>query len=189
VGAFDFATDSHDAGLLRQGNQLSYNTAPQIYSAVVRSASGETGVALLEFYDASSVHARLLNLSARAKVGTGEDVLIAGFVITGTQPLKVLLRGVGPSLAAKGISTPLANPKLTLYDRLGGAIASNDNWGQAANLADLRAASATVGAFALDNASQDSAMLVTLDPGVYSVQVSSVDGTTGIALAEIYEAP
>jgi len=103
---------------------------PQVYSAVVHGVPGETGVALVEFYDASSVHARLLNLSARAKVGTGENVLIAGFVITGSQPLKVLLRGVGPSLADKGISAPLVDPKLTLYDRLGGVIASNDNWGR-----------------------------------------------------------
>ena len=189
VGAFAFATDSLDAGILRQGYQLNYNTAPQIYSAIVRGAPGESGIALVEFYDASSVHARLLNLSARARVGTGDDVLIAGFVITGSVPLKVLLRGVGPTLARQGVNAFLSNPKLTLYDRGGQPIHSNDTWSSTTELAELIAASKTVGAFDLGANSQDAALLVSLDPGVYSVIVSSADGTPGIALAEIYEVP
>ncbi|MEO6003608.1 MAG: hypothetical protein ABIZ04_05690 [Opitutus sp.] len=189
VGAFPFDSKSLDAALLRQGQQLNYSTTPQVYSAVVRGASGESGVALLEFYDASSVHARLLNLSARAKVGSGENILIAGFVVTGSQPLKVLLRGVGPSLAGQGITAFLKNPKLTLFNNKGVAIQSNDVWSQNTKLAELVAATSTVGAFALTGNSEDAAMLLTLDPGAYSVQVSSVDGSSGIALAEIYEVP
>ena len=189
VGAFDFITDSNDSGLLRQGVQLSYNSSPQVYSAVVHGVAGGTGVALLEFYDAASVHARLLNLSARAKVGSGENILIAGFVVTGTQPLKVLLRGVGPTLSGQGITTVLKNPKLTVFNSKGEAIQSNDTWSANANLAELITATSKVGAFPLTANSADAALLTTLKPGAYSVQISSVDGTTGIGLAEIYEVP
>jgi hypothetical protein len=188
VGAFEFAADSLDAGLIRQGSQLNYNTSAQVYSAIVRGNPGDTGVALVEFYDASSVHAKLLNLSARARVGTGEDVLIVGFVITGTKPLKVLLRGVGPSLEKQGLTSFLPNPKLTLFNSKSEPIQSNDTWSDAPNLSELLAVSAKVGAFALTANSNDAAMLLTLEPGVYSVQISSVDGKSGIGLAEIYDA-
>ena len=118
----------------------------------------------------------------------GDNILIGGFVIAGTQPLKVLIRGVGPTLAAQGIAVPLVNPKITLYKGTA-AIRQNDNWGQAENLPELRSAITATGAFALNEGSNDAALLVTLDPGIYSVHVTSVDGSPGVALIEIYEAP
>lgn len=189
VGAFPLTAGSADAAVVQEGAQLSFNATPHVYTAQVSAPPNESGVALVEIYDTSFVHARLLNLSARGKVGSGDDVLIAGFVIQGTKPLTVLIRGVGPGLKAQGLSQPLANPKLTLFDHAGVAIHNNDNWNQARNLAELRAATTATGAFALTENSNDAAMLETLDPGVYTAHVTSVDGSSGVALVEIYEAP
>ena len=189
VGAFELPVSSFDAALVHQSPQLSFNTTPQIYTAHISGADGQTGVALAEIYDASLVHARLMAISARARVASGENVLIAGFVIDGTKPLKVLLRGVGPALAAQGVATALSNPKITLFDRIGRPLETNDDWGTASNLSDLRAAITATGASPLSDGSKDAAMLVTLDPGIYTVHVTSVDGSSGVALAEIYEAP
>jgi hypothetical protein len=151
----------------------------------VAGANGGTGYVLNEIYAPDYPLLHLVNLSARSRVG--DRPLIAGFVITGQLPLKVLIRGIGPTLGTQGVSRPLANPKITLY-RGSAPIHDNDNWNQAANVTALRAASVTAGAFALPENSNDAAMLETLDPGVYSVHVTSVDGSPGIALVEIYEA-
>ena len=189
VGAFALPANSLDAALIRQAPQLSFNTTPQIYTAHISGADGQTGVALAEIYDASLVHARLMAISARARVASGENVLIAGFVIDGTKPLNVLLRGIGPALATHGVATALSNPKITLFDRVGRPLETNDDWGTASNLSALRAAIAASGTSSFADGSRDAAMLVTLDPGVYTLHVSSVDGSPGVALAEIYEAP
>ena len=189
VGAFELPSASLDAALIRQAPQLSFNTTPQIYTAHISGADGQTGVALAEIYDASLVHARLMAISARARVASGENVLIAGFVIDGTKPLNVLLRGIGPALATHGVATALSNPKITLFDRVGRPLETNDDWGTASNLSALRAAIAASGTSSFADGSRDAAMLVTLDPGVYTLHVSSVDGSPGVALAEIYEAP
>jgi hypothetical protein len=157
-----------------------------LYFVQASGTGGGTGYVLNEIYAPDYPLLHLVNLSARSRVG--DRPLIAGFVIGGDIPLKVLIRGVGPGLAAQGVRAPVANPKITLY-RGGTALHNNDNWGQAANLADLRAATTAVGAFALTDGSNDAAMLETLEPGVYSVHVTSVDDTPGIALVEIYEAP
>jgi hypothetical protein len=188
VGAFELATGSKDSALVRQANQRS-DATPQVYSVELTAATGALGVALTEVYDASLVHARLMNLSARGHVGAGEDVLTAGFVIRGPKPLKVLLRGVGPALGAQGIQHPLADPKLTLFDRHGGFLASNEDWGQNAEIAAISAATAATGAFPLAAGSKDSVLLLSLDPGIYTVQVSSQTGAGGVGLVEIYEAP
>jgi hypothetical protein len=188
VGAFAFDRGSNDAGLNLAGPQLNVNSGPLPYTALLRGVQSGTGIALAEIYDAAFVHTRLVNLSARAKVGTGDDVLIVGFVIGGNQPLTVLLRAVGPTLASQGIATYLPNPKLTIYGSDGKEVQNNDNWNQAVNLADLRTATRESGAFALNENSNDAAILVTLKPGVYTAIVTSVDGSPGVALAEIYDA-
>lgn len=139
---------------------------------------------------ASSRPAKLLNISLRGRVGKGDDLLIGGFVIGGDRsPMQVLIRGVGPSLTRYGVTDPLLNPKLVLFDAKGVAFANNDNWGQAPDLSALREASTEVGAFPLIEGSNDAAMLVTLSPGIYTVHVISVDGSSGTALGEIYEVP
>lgn len=188
VGAFELAAASKDSALVRQASQRN-DAAPQVYSVALTAATGPAGVALAEVYDAAFVHARLMNLSARARVGSGEDVLTAGFVIRGKKPLRVLLRGVGPALGPQGVEHPLADPKLTLFDRHGGFLAANEDWGQNAEVAAISAATAKTGAFALAAGSKDAVLLLSLDPGIYTLQVSSQTTAGGVALVEIYEVP
>jgi hypothetical protein len=137
---------------------------------------------------------RLINLSSRAKVGTGESILIAGFVVSGADPKKVLIRAVGPALGAFGLADTLPNPAIKIFqgERL---IAENDDW----NRTDV-AEMARVGAFALTGAAnesrssseaigKDAALITTLNPGAYTAQIADVSGTgSGVALAEIYDA-
>jgi hypothetical protein len=174
LGAFALNAGSRDAAI----SQL---IAPGTYTAQL---GGGSGVALVEVYDSVSPGgSRLVNLSARTRSGSGGDVLIAGFGIGGTGTKTLLIRGIGPGLAAFGVQGALADPQLTVF---AGAtlIVANDNWG---GTAALTAASAQVGAFALPSGSRDAALLVTLPPGSYTAQVAGVNNTTGIALVEVYE--
>ena len=159
------------------------------------TAAGErTGVALVELYDADPTNpSRLVNLSARNFAGTGDGTLIAGFVISGNVPKRLLIRGVGPRLAAGfGVTGALADPKVELYLSEGGRstlFAANDNWAEV-GAAPVRAAFVTAGAFDLpDAASRDAAMVVTVPAGAYTAQLSGVGNATGEALIEIYELP
>jgi hypothetical protein len=123
-------------------------------------------------------------LSARAFVGTGNDVLIGGTIIrgNGTSLLRVLVRALGPSLASAGVTTPLANPTLSLRDANGNVIASNDNWKDS----QQAAIAATGKAPPNDN---ESAILGLLAPGNYTAIVAGKNGTTGVALIEFYSLP
>lgn len=186
LGAFAFASPtSRDAGMV--GNLAGGN-----YTAHITSTSG-TGVALAEFYDASqSFNAgdpRLVNISARAQVGVGADVLIAGFIIGGTTPVRVLIRAVGPELAAFGVNGVLANPRIIIRTPDQVVVQENDNWGTAINAAEIQAAFATAGAFSIPNTSLSSAALLTLQPGAYTAVVDGVGDTTGVAIVEVYELP
>jgi len=130
----------------------------------------------------------LINISSRARIGNGDDVLIAGFVVDGPAPKRVLIRGVGPGLSSLGITDPVTDPRLTLVNfATHQTITSNDNWSDAPNLNTLVAATAQVGAFALASNSRDAAMLVTLEPGIYSAVVDGVNGAQGVGLVEVYE--
>ncbi len=174
VGAFGFPNGSRDAALVRNING----------ARTIQASGTGAGVVLVEAYDTGAASsARLINVSARNQVGTGENILIAGFTIAGTSAKQLLIRGVGPKLAAFGITGALADPQLEVYS---GAtrVQSNDNW--AATLANTFTA---VGAFSLDAGSRDAAMLISLEPGSYTVQLSGVGGGTGEGLIEIYEVP
>lgn len=130
---------------------------------------------------------RLINLSTRAQVGTGDAVLIPGLVIGGDGPVTLLVRAIGPGLAQFQVSNPLADPILELRrgDHL---IATNDNW-SADPLAAvaIAAAGAGTGAFTLAPGSADAALLVTVPPGNYTVVIRGAGETSGVALAEVYE--
>jgi hypothetical protein len=188
VGAFTIvANDSRDAALVQVVDSLPHTVQ-------VRGADGGTGLALAEVYDAAegiptAATPRLVNFSARARVLTGSGVLIAGFVVSGNAPKTVLIRGVGPMLDDYGVKDALKAPQLALY-RESTLIATNAGWG---GDEQLEAVMQRVGAFKLVSyvwgVREDAALLVTVDPGVYSAQVRSVDGTTGVALVEIYEVP
>jgi hypothetical protein len=153
-------------------------------------AGSTTGVGLVEVYETdTSVPSLLGNISTRAQVGTGADILIAGFVVTGTQPAKVLVRGVGPGLAQFNVTGTLAQPVLTVYDSAGNMVATNTGWQTASNSAEIASVGIVVGAFALQGGSADSALVLDLAPGSYTAQVVGANATTGIALVEVYQAP
>jgi hypothetical protein len=162
------------------------------YTAEVAGQSGDTGVALEEVYDATPAGTytlsmpHLINVSSRAEVGVGGNVLIAGFVIGGTTSKTVLIRASGPALANFGIVGILPDPELQLYS--GSAVLeSNTGWGANAQIAS---AASAVGAFPWGTtATPDSAILVTLPPGSYTAKVSGAGGDTGVSLVEVYEVP
>lgn len=159
-------------------------------SVRVSAAGSGTGTVIAELYDTAAFTSmttttpRLVNVSVLKHLGTG---LTAGFVIDGTAAKRVLIRAVGPTIGAAPFNVPgaVADPQLTLFSGQA-SIAANDNWG---GTAELTAAFSQVGAFALPTASRDAALLATLQPGSYTVQVSGVGGTTGVAIVEVYEVP
>jgi hypothetical protein len=108
-----------------------------------------------------------------------------GFVVGGSASAKVLVRGIGPTLGAFGVPGTVDDPQLTLFNS-SVKIGENNDWG---GTAPLTAAFASVGAFALPATSKDAALLVTLAPGNYTAQVTGFNGTTGVALVEVYEVP
>jgi hypothetical protein len=163
--------------------------APGAYTAQISGAGGTTGVALAEVYQVGSGPTQLVNISTRASVGVGASVEIAGLVIEGSQPTRVLIRAVGPTLANFSVSGVLAQPSLTVFDSSGNTVATNTGWSTNSNAATIATEAAAVGAFALPAGSADCALLLTLEPGAYTAQVSGVGGTTGIALVEAYLAP
>ena len=183
VGAFPLPNGSKDSALLVTVNNGALTTG-------LLRPNSTTGVALTEVYDTDTTGtSRLINVSARMNVTTGEGTLIAGLIIAGNAPKRVLIRGIGPTLSVFGVLGVLADPQITVFAN-SSVIASNDNWETGTSTSDqLTAVSAQVGAFALPAGSKDAALLVTLPPGAYTVQVSGVGNTTGVALIEVYEAP
>jgi Domain of unknown function (DUF5122) beta-propeller len=158
---------------------------PGGYTAFLQGKAMSPGIGLAEVYDVDpSANAQPTNLSARAFVGTGNDVLIGGTIIrgNGTSLLRVLVRALGPSLASAGVMTPLANPTLSLRDANGNVIASNDNW------KDSQQAAIAATGKAPPNDSE-SAILGLLAPGNYTAIVAGKNGTTGVALVEFYSLP
>ena len=129
---------------------------------------------------------RLVNLSSRNRVGPGTRALITGFVVSGAQPKRVLVRAAGPALTGFGVGSALRNPRLQLF-RDGQVVHENDDWRQATNATDIAATATRIGAFPFANDSQDAAILAMLPAGAYTTLV--VDDTgDGVGLAEIYDA-
>ena len=183
VQEFPLPANSKDAAIL-------VPLSSGVYTAQVTS-TGNSGVALVEVYDADSgtPDGRFVALSARTQAGTGSETLIAGFVLTGDLPRKLLIRAVGPTLVQFGVTGVLADPQLSLYSG-STLIATNDNWsGNPADAAQLAAAAVQVSDFPLPVNSLDAALLVTLPPGLYSAHVEGANGGTGVALVEVYVMP
>ena len=132
---------------------------------------------------------RFANLSTRAFVGTGEQIAIAGFVVTGTTARRMLIRGIGPGLSTFGVANALPDPQLTLFDSAGIARQSNDNWSNGDITHDqfFQRAFQDAGAFPLEVGSKDAAFVPLLAPGSYTVQLSGKPGQSGTGLIEIYE--
>lgn len=184
LGAFALPDGSKDAALL-------VTLDPGVYMAHADSKGAPAGIALVEAYDADgslaqSLPRRLLNLSTRSFTGAGEELLIAGFVVSGTTPKQVLLRAIGPGLTARGVPDVNPDPYLNLY-RGSVRIADNDDWYYSNQRDILPAAFRKVGTSPLEAESYDSALLITLPPGVYSATVAGRSGETGAVLLEVFE--
>lgn len=171
---------------------------PGIYTVVVSGKASATGVALVEIYDVDSVAAydteRMLNISTRSQVNTGDGILIGGFVVNGSTPKKVLVRGIGPGLISQGIAAAeaLADPVLQVvrYDTVAKTwtvVRENDNWELGNDATLVSDAAAKVGAFPLTSGSKDAVILMNLPPGIYSAKLSGNNNTTGIGMIEVYE--
>jgi alpha-tubulin suppressor-like RCC1 family protein len=172
---------------------FAYSSTASLDAALVTSIDGgrtvqvsgpTAGTVLVEGYDAGSGDTqRFTNLSARNKVGTGANILIAGFTLAGSGTRSLLIRAVGPKLSAFGVTGVLTDPKLEIYSG-STIVAANDNWSSS-----LAATFSSVGAFGLTADSKDAAITVSLPAGGYTVQVSGADGGVGEAIVEIYELP
>ena len=184
VGAFDLTGDTASAAL-----QL--DLPPGGYTVKISGVNNTTGIGIVEAYDASTeAPLEFVNISTRGQVAADSGVLIAGFYISGEVPKKVLIRGVGPTLGAFGVSGTLADPTLKLFEQLAGGatrqIAFNDDWSLGNDPNEIAAASAAAGAFPLDPYSRDAAMVVWLEPGGYTVHLAGANGGTGVGLVEVY---
>ncbi|MCA1660332.1 MAG: peptidylprolyl isomerase, partial [Verrucomicrobiaceae bacterium] len=128
---------------------------------------------------------RLIQLSTRMQVGTGDNALIGGFIMRGASPKRLMIRGIGPSLSAFGLQNLLANPTLELRDSTGALVASNDNWGDAANKQEM--IDSGVG---LSHASESGILLAlpsSVNTASYTAIVRGVNNTTGLGLVEVYD--
>jgi hypothetical protein len=180
VGAFALPNGSRDSALITVLNSGTHTTS-------LARPNATTGVAITEIYDLDLTgDSRLVNVSARMNVSAGEGTLIAGLAISGNSPKTVLVRGVGPTLSRFNVAGVLADPQIAVFSGAT-AIATNDNWETGASAGQIAATSAQVGAFALVAGSRDAALLVTLQPGSYTVQITGVGNTAGVALIEIYD--
>jgi PKD repeat protein len=181
AGAFPLAPGSSDSALL-------FTVPAGVHTTGLLTTNGAEGVGLIEIYDVGgNPMASLTNVSARMEVTPGDGVLIAGLVIAGDVPKTVLIRGVGPTLSDFGVTGALADPSIAVFS---GAtqVASNTGWGTGSNnAAQIVSVSAQVGAFALPAGSNDCALLLTLQPGAYTVVITSVSNSTGVALVEVYD--
>lgn len=129
----------------------------------------------------------IANIATRAYAGTADETLTGGFVIR-DQPRRVLIRGVGPALAGFGVTGTMADPKISVIPSGGTtAIFANDNWGDSSQATEIASAAAALGAFGLADGSADAAIIATLSPGAYTVQLTGADGGSGVALIEVYE--
>ena len=154
------------------------------YTMVIRGKNNTTGIALGEVYvlppNGSS---QLVNISGRALTSAGDNVLITGLIMGGQTPRSTLIRALGPTLQAAGVTGELLDPMLDLYDSNGAIIGSNNDWNAAPNQAQIQSTG-----LAPDD-SREAAILMTLTPGNYTAIVRGVDDTTGVALLEAYALP
>ncbi len=189
---FPLQANSKDAAILM-------TLQPGTYTAQVQSMTN-SGTVLIEVYDVTAGAAvptkQLVNISTRGFVGTEGDAVITGFVVSGAEPKKLLIRAAGPALTAYGVTGVLTDPVIRLY-KASTLVASNDNWGTPqqvgsetpATAAEITLVSSASGAFPFAAGSADAVVVATLEAGSYTAIVTGADGTTGTALVEVYEIP
>lgn len=158
--------------------------APGAYTAIMRGNNNTAGVALVEVYDLNQgVDSKLANLSTRAVVNSGDNIVIAGFMLGGDSGNdRIVLRGIGPSLALAGVPNALADPTLELRDSNGAFLMANNNWQDN----PVAAAELTSAGLAPSN-DLEAAIVATLPPGLYTALLAGANNGTGIALVEVYD--
>jgi hypothetical protein len=172
-------TSDAESAIVPFGGSSPFHPGPGFagYTAVLRGKGNTTGIGVVEAYAFFPI---LANISARGLVGTGDDVIIGGFILrSGNESPRIVVRAIGPSLKAFGIANPLPDPMLELHDGNGLIITSNDNWADAQG-DDLQ----TVGLAPTD--STESAILMRLAPGAYTAIVRGKNDATGVGLVEVY---
>ena len=166
-------------------NQRSWRRwLPGAYTAIVRGNGNTSGVALVEVYDLNQgVDSKLANLSTRAFVSTGDNIVIAGFMLGGnSSDDRIVVRGIGPSLTAAGVPNALANPTLELRDSNGTLLIANNDWQDN----PVQAAEITAAGLAPTN-NLESALAATLPPGLYTALLAGLNNGTGIGVVEVYD--
>ncbi len=157
---------------------------PGSYTAIVQGKGDTSGVALVEVYDLNQESAsKLANLSTRAPVGTGDNIVIAGLMLDDASASdRIVVRGIGPSLTAVGLSNALPNPVLELFDGNGTLLIANNDWQddpvQAAEISAVGLAPSNI---------LESAIAATLPPGLYTALLAGENNGTGVGLIEVYD--
>ncbi|MBI4626838.1 MAG: hypothetical protein HY736_26905, partial [Verrucomicrobia bacterium] len=185
VGAFPLTTSPAVPGAT-YGSALMPVLGEGAFTAMTSSGDSGAGVSLFEFYDTGGEFAPPLvrNFSIRGQTAPGAAVLTAGFVIAGNGPLRLLVRGLGPALGAFGVGATIADPRLTVYAGGWSSPLASDEGG--AGEAAIAAVARRAGAIPITGGSRDAALVLTLEPGTCTVQLSSAAGASGTAMIEIY---
>lgn len=182
VNAFPLATGSGDSALVR-------TLAPGGYTALLATPPGQEGVGLIEAYEVGAGNSRFINISTRAQTGADSATMIVGFIVQGSVNRNILIRAVGKSLTAFGVTNPIARPQIRLVSN-NVTLQSVGAWSTASNAAQISAAFTTTGAFFLPPANEDSALIASVPPGAYTALVTAAPNTsTGVCLMEAYEMP
>jgi hypothetical protein len=154
---------------------------PGAYTVIVTGKDATAGISLVEVYDILPLTTtKFVNMSTRGSVGTGDNVLISGFIIGDVESATVVVRAIGPSLTGYGVSGVLSDPTLTIYDSSGAVIATNNNWQDDPNAGLVQKNGLTP-----PNA-LESALVLHLPAGAYTAVVRGANGGTGVGLAEVY---
>jgi hypothetical protein len=172
-------TNSRESAILATLNPGSYTVIVRCWDDTTTTTDNLTGTAVVELYDLHTTGGRAGNISTRGQVLAGDQVLIGGFIVGGSQPKTVAVRALGPSLA--GVANALSNPMVELRDASGNLIRSNNNWGDDPQAEQIQSEGLA------PSQPAESALQVTLNPGSYTAIVRGVNGATGIGLIEIYD--
>jgi hypothetical protein len=172
-------TNSRESAILATLNPGSYTVIVRSWDDTTTTTDNLTGTAVVELYDLHTTGGRAGNISTRGQVLGGDQVLIGGFIVGGSQPKTVVVRALGPSLA--GVANALSNPSVELRDASGALIRFNSNWGEDPQAVQIQSEGLA------PSQPAESAMQVTLNPGSYTAIVRGVKGATGIGLVEIYD--
>jgi hypothetical protein len=158
--------------------------APGSYTAIMRGIGNTSGVALVEVYDLNQgVDSKLANISTRAFVSTGDNIVIAGFTLGGSSDDdRIVVRGIGPSLTALGVPNALADPTLELRDSNGALLISNNDWQD-----DPDQVGEIIAAGLAPTNNLESALAATLPPGPYTALLAGLNSGTGIGVVEVYD--